>query len=201
MARRKSYRRSKLKFKLKKGTVYSIFAFGLIILGIILLLSFTKNGTNFIAINNLLNRYFGNVELFFPFVLIFFGFFFLRLKIFISRANVSIGFLLFFVSLDALLKGGLVGRELYSLISGILGNLVASLVYFAGVFVGLIVFFNTSVDEIFEFVNLIFKNIYRLFPSRLFDFFRNKSATGFNEKQMKIKGGKPIPNLSTTTPS
>src|SRR3989344_5946765 len=151
MARRKSYRRGKLKFKLKKGTIYSIFSFGFIVLGVILLLSFTKNGSSFILMNNLLDRYFGKVALFFPFVLIFFGFLFLRLKLFVSKANISIGFVLFFVSLDALLKGGLVGRELFNIIAGILTDFGATLVYLAGVFVGLIVFFNTSVDEIVEF--------------------------------------------------
>ena len=198
MARRKSYRRGRLKFKLRKGTVYSIFSFGFILLGIILLLSFTKNGNNFILINSLLDRYFGKVALFFPFILIFFGFFFLRLRLFLSRANISIGFLLFFVSLVALLRGGLVGKELFKLISDILTDFGAVVIYLAGVFVGLIVFFNTSVDEIVEFVNLIFRNIYRLFPSSLFNFFKNKNTSGFDDKQMKIKGGKPIPNLSAS---
>ncbi|MEK7518201.1 MAG: DNA translocase FtsK [Patescibacteria group bacterium] len=198
MARRKSYRRGRLKFKLRKGTVYSIFSFGFILLGIILLLSFTKNGNNFILINSLLDRYFGKVALFFPFILIFFGFFFLRLRLFLSRANISIGFLLFFVSLVALLRGGLVGKELFKLISDILTDFGAVVIYLAGVFVGLIVFFNTSVDEIVEFVNLIFRNIYRLFPSSLFNFFKKKNTSCFDDKQMKIKGGKPIPNLSAS---
>ncbi|MBI2028115.1 MAG: DNA translocase FtsK [Candidatus Levybacteria bacterium] len=194
MARRYRHR-SKFKFKLKKGTVYSIFSFGFIVLGIILLLSFTKNGNNFILINSLLERNFGNTALFFPFVLIFFGFLFLRLRIFLSKANISIGFLVFFLSLGALLRAGQVGKELYGVISEILTDFGAIVVYFAGVFVGLIVFFNTSVDEIVEFVNLIFRNIYRLFPTKLFDFFKSKS-TSFSEKQMTIKGGKTIPNLS-----
>ena len=33
---------------------------------------------------------------------------------------------------------------------------------------GLIVFFNTSVDEVLDFVKLVFRNLYRLFPSSLF---------------------------------
>ncbi len=197
MARRKHYRRGRFKFKLRKNTVYSIFSFGFIALGIILLLSFTKNGSTFVLLNSLQDRYFGNAALFFPFVLIFFGFLFLRLRLFLSKANISIGFLLFFMSLDALLRGGLVGRELFGLISEILTDLGAAIVYFVGVLVGLIVFFNTSVDEIVEFINLILKNIYRLFPTKLFDFFKNKNTIGFGEKQMKIKGGKTLPNLST----
>ena len=200
MPRRKRYRRNRLRIKLKKGTIYSIFAFGFIIAGLILLLSFTKNGSSFVFINNLLDRYFGRVSFFFPFVLIFFGFLFLKLKLFLSGINVSIGFLLLFVSLDALFKGGLVGKELFGVLSDVLTDIGAALVYSAGVFVGLIVFFNTSVNQIIEFVSLIFKNISRLFPTKFFDFFKNKS-TGFKEKQMKIKGGsKIIPNLSTDSP-
>ncbi|MDO8583492.1 MAG: DNA translocase FtsK, partial [bacterium] len=185
----------------KKGTVYSIFAFGLIVAGLILLLSFTKNGGSFVFINNLLDRYFGSVSFLFPFVLIFFGFLFLKLKVFLSGINVSLGFLLFFLSLDALTKGGMVGREFFGILSDILTDFGASMVYFAGVLVGLIVFFNTSVDQIVEFAQRIFKNLYRLFPSSLLGFFKNKPSTGFNDKPMKIKGGqKALPNLSTDAP-
>src|SRR3989338_2385972 len=63
MPRRKHYRKNKFKLKLKKGTIYSIFAFGFIVVGIILLLSFTKNGNSFLMINNLLGRYFGSVAI------------------------------------------------------------------------------------------------------------------------------------------
>ncbi len=200
MPRRKHYRRSKLKLKLKKGTIYSIFAFGFIVAGIILLLSFTKNGNAFIFINNLLDRYFGSVAFLFPFVLIFFGFLFLKLKLFLSGINVSLGFLLLFLSLTALTHGGMIGRELFGILSDILTNIGASIVYFAGLLIGLIVFFNTSVDQIVDFLSLIFKNLHRLFPTKLFGFFRNKSHTSFNDKPMKIKGGKSLPNLSSSAP-
>jgi len=200
MPRRKHYRRSRLKLKLRKGTVYSIFAFGFIVTGIILLLSFTKNGTSFIFINNLLDRYFGSISFLFPFVLIFFGFLFLKLKLFLSGINISLGFLLFFISLIALTREGVIGRELFKILADILTNIGASTVYLAGILIGLIVFFNTSVDQVVDFVSLVFKNLHRLFPSRLLGFFKNKS-TGFTEKPMKIKGGsKGLPNLSSSAP-
>ncbi len=200
MRRRKHYRRNKLRIKLRKGTIYSIFAFGFIVAGLILLLSFTKNGTSFIFINDLLNRYFGNVSFLFPFVLIFFGFLFLKLKLFLSGINISVGFLLFFLSLIALTRAGLAGRELFGILADILTDIGANLVYFAGVLVGLIVFFNTSVDQIVDFISLIFKNLHRLFPSQILNFFKNKSSTGFTQKPMKIKGGKTLPNLSSSAP-
>jgi DNA segregation ATPase FtsK/SpoIIIE, S-DNA-T family len=200
MPRRKHYHK-RAKLKLKKGTVYSIFGFGFIVVGILLLLSFSKNGESFIFINGLLEKYFGSVAFFFPFVLIFFGFLFLKLRMFLSGLNVSIGFLLFFLSLDALIKGGTVGKEIFNVLSDILTDIGAQLVYFAGVLVGLIVFFNTSVDQIIGAVQKIFRNLHRLFPSQLFGFFKNKDSSGFKETPMKIKGGsKVIPNLSTGAP-
>lgn len=200
MPRRKHYRKSKLKLKLKKGTIYSIFAFGFIVVGLILLFSFTKNGNSFIFISDLLERYFGGISFLFPFVLIFFGFLFLKLKFFLSGINVSIGFLLFFLSLIALTRAGMIGRELFGILSDILTDVGASTVYFAGILVGLIVFFNTSVDQVLEFVQLVLKNIHRLFPTKLLGFFKNKKSTGFDERPMKIKGGKAIPNLSAAPP-
>jgi len=201
MRRRRHYkRRNKLRIKLKKGTVYSIFAFGLIITGLILLLSFTKNGNSFIFMNSLLERYFGGVAFFFPFVLIFFGFLFFKLKFFLSGLNVSLGFLLFFLSLSALIGQGLVGKELFGILSDILTDIGAKLVYFAGVLVGLIVFFNTSVDQIVKFTGRILKNLHRLFPSQLLGFFKNKNSD-FTQKPMKIKGGlRDLQNLSSESP-
>jgi S-DNA-T family DNA segregation ATPase FtsK/SpoIIIE len=196
MPRRKHYRKRGARLKLKKGTVYSIFAFGLIVLGIILLLSFSKNGSSFILMNDLLVRYFGNIAFFFPFVLIFFGFLLFKLKIFLSGLNVSLGFLLFFLSLDALTRGGAVGTELFKILSDVLTDVGAELVYFAGILVGLIVFFNTSVDQIVNFISRISRNLHRLFPSQFLGYFKNKNS-GFKETPMKIKGGnKVIPNMS-----
>lgn len=198
MPKRKHYRKSKLKFKLKKGTVYSIFAFGFIVVGILLLLSFTKNGASFIFMNDLLTRYFGEVSFLFPFVLIFFGFLFFKLRMFISGINVSLGFFLFFLSLNALTRGGVIGKELFGILSDILTDLGAEIVYFAGVLVGLIVFFNTSVDQIIAFAQRIIRNLHRLFPSGLLGFFKNKKSPVFKENPMRIKGGqKVLPNLST----
>ena len=188
MARRRHYRRQKFKLKLKKTTIYSIFSFGLIIAGIISLLAFSKSQPSFILITTLLEKYFGSISILFPLTLILLGFFFLRLKFFLSRPNVSIGFLLLFLSLDALLKSGAVGEYLFSVLADILTGAGANLVYFAGIFVGIIVFFDTSIDELISVVGFVIEVIKRLFPSKLFSFFKNKPAGG-KDRQLTIKGG------------
>ncbi len=198
MPRRRYYRKSRFKFKLKKNTIYSIFSFGFIVAGLILLLSFlTKSGNSFILIRSILDRYFGISSILIPFVLIFFGFLFLRLKIFLSSPNISLGFLLFTISFDALTQGGSIGISLFKTLADILTDIGASIVYVAGIFVSLIVFFNTSIDQIIEIIGSIVSNIYRFFPSSLFNFFKNKKPANFKDRPMMIKGGiKDVPNLS-----
>src|SRR3990167_9884403 len=188
MAKRRHYRRQKFKLKLKKTTIYSIFSFGLIVSGLILLLFFSKSQPSFILITQYLDKYFGSISILFPITLILLGFLFLKLKFFLSRPNVSIGFLLLFLSLDALLRSGAVGKYLFSVLADVLTGTGASLVYFAGIFVGIIVFFDTSIDELISTVGFVIEIIKRLFPSKLFSFFKNKPAGG-KDRQLTIKGG------------
>ena len=202
MPRRRPYRRHKFKFKLKTKTVYSIFSFGLIIFGIFLLLSFSRNGDTFASLNEAILRYFGFISYLVPFALIIFGFFFMRLKLFLSRANVSVGFLLFLLSLLGLSHSGQAGYYLFQILAGTITSLGAYIVYFAGVFIGLIVLFDTSVDEIFTFFLAIGKTINRLVPSKFLSFFKRPSGVPAYNKQMTIKGmEKGTAQSSKDTPS
>ena len=188
MAKRRHYRKQKFKIKLKKNTIYSIFAFLVILAGIFSGLSFTRSGSSVSSLNDYLLYYFGTLAILFPLLLIIFGFFFLKLKFFLSKPNVAIGFLLFFLSLLGLTKQGSIGFMLHDILSGILTSPGASMVYLAGVFVGLIVFFDTSVDELAEMFGAILGVIPRIVPGSLLGFFKKKQIPAFNDKKMVIKG-------------
>ncbi len=189
MARKRHHyrRRSILRFKLKKETIYTIFAFGVLVLGGLSLLSFLRGEGSFSTINMLLERYFGFAAILFPFVLILFGFLLLRLKLFLSRPNIAIGFLLFFVALDGLSRGGVIGKSLFTGLSEMLTDVGSYLVFFAGLFVGIIVFFDTSVDEIMQALIFAVNNIYRFFPKNLLSFFKKKPML-VHDKPFSIKG-------------
>ena len=174
MPRKRHYRKRGFgfKFKLRNNTVYSIFAFGLILIGLLSLLSFSHNGSSLVAINNQLWNYFGFSSYLFPFVLIFFGFFFLRLKFYLSRTNVSLGFALLFISIDAITKGGVVGGYLFQLLSDTLTPYGTFVVFIGGIVIGIVVLFDTSLDELvglFVYIGRIFT---KLFPKKLFAFLR-----------------------------
>jgi DNA segregation ATPase FtsK/SpoIIIE, S-DNA-T family len=190
MAKRGRYgRRGKFKLKLKKGTIYSIFAFGQIVFGLLLLLSFTNSGPSFVLINSYLREYFGFFSFFLPIVLILFGFLFLRLKFFISRPNVAFGFLIFFASCVALFRTGYVGSALFANIADVITPVGTMLVFLSGIFIGLIVLFDTSVDEMVKGLSAFNENLKRFVP---LGFLKRKKGPILN-KPMMIKG-EPIVN-------
>ncbi len=191
MARRRSARRGRrggFKFKLKNKTIYSIFSFGLILAGGMMLLSFSKSGSNFERLSGILESNFGWAAYLIPIAVILFGFMFLKLKIFLSRANVAIGFLLFLISLESLTREGSVGLKIYTLLAEMLTSFGASLVLLVGALIGIIVLFDTSVDEMIAAVVFLWKNIYRLFPHTSLSGAQGKKQTLSRDKPMEIKG-------------
>lgn len=168
-------RRKKFKVKLKTETIYTLFALGFLVAGLLGFLSFTKSGEVFIAINDLLVRYFGGLRFIFPFIFIFFGLLFLRMKAFISRPHIAIGYTIAFISLVGLLQTGLIGMRLFNILATILGNAGTELVYIAGVFVGIVVFFDTSIDELVHGIIVVLNTIPKFVPSPALNFFKKKS--------------------------
>lgn len=182
-------RRKPFKVKLRSSTIYTLFALGLLLIGVLLLLSFSKAQESFVVINDMLIEYFGFISYLLPFVFIFFGFLFLRLKKFyLSRPNVAIGFLLFYISLLSLVRGGIIGDQISFTLSEIITTLGATFVFVAGLFVGVIVFFDTSLDEIVSAFQFTFDNLHRFFPNAMFSFFKSKKPT-LSNKPIAIKGG------------
>lgn len=193
--RRRHYSRQKFKIKLKKNTVYSIFAFMVILSGLLFGLSFTRSGASFISINDYLVSYFGTLAILFPILLILLGFFFLKLRFVLSKPNVIVGFLIFFFSLLGLSKEGALGAYLQSVLTEIISPLGSFFVYLAGIFVGLVVLFDTSVDELFAILASIGDLIQKLVPGNLLSFF-HKKPNALEDKQMVIKGMTDKPLLS-----
>lgn len=192
MGKRRSRRRP-FRLKLRSQTIYTIFSLGLIVIGVLLFLSFTRSGQTFALLNDILLQSFGWLSILAPICIILFGFFFLKLKFALSRPHVAIGFLLAYICLVTLAKSGTVGFRLFQVLAEIVTPIGADLVFLGGLFIGIIVLFNTSVDEMFSAIHFIFENIYRLFPQSLLGIFKTKKSSGF--KEIKIKGGQKIDQI------
>ena len=173
--RRGRGRRKSFKLKLKKKTIYTIFGIGFFLTGIFLLISFfnPNEATAFIPLQ--LNEKFGAGAFFAPFVLIFLGFLFLNLKFYLSRINVALGYILIFISFISLLKTGVVGSKIFTILEDIISKPGANTVFIAGLLVGSIVFFDTTIDEIFQGIGAVFSTINKLIPRKIFTVFRRWS--------------------------
>ncbi len=199
MARR-HYRKRKFKLKLKNETIYSIFSFGLILAGIMLGISFSRSAGSLTTVNDILKSYFGTAAYLFPLVLILFGFLFLRLKLFLSRPHVVLGFIIVFVAVDGLLKGGILGNYLFQNLSDVLTDIGAYLVFLVGIFVGIIVLFNTSVDELVAFGVAVGGVVQRLLPRKILSFFKTKNEPFLGNKSLMIKGDKNFATGMSSAP-
>ena len=163
MARRRGGRRKPFKLRLKKKTVYTVFGLGFLFFGAFLLLSFTKGNDVTLTLNSILEEKFGSVSIFAPFVFVFLGFLLLHLKFYFSRLNVTVGYLLFFVSLLSITRSGSVGNQIFAILEEILTTAGADIVFIGGLLVGIIVIFDTSIDEIFQAIKaIVSKDAYSL---------------------------------------
>lgn len=181
-------RRAKpFKLKLKKKTIYTLFAIGFFLAASMLFLSFSKRGPAAVSLNFMLGDKFGSLAFMFPMIFVFTGFLFLHIKRFyLSRINVTLGYILFFVSLLSLTRAGKIGQEIFSILAEILTPRGADLVFISGLFVGITVFFDISGDEIFEWLIAIIRTFRRLFPHSLF--VRKPKSLLDRNKPIIIKG-------------
>lgn len=186
---KRSYRK-KGKLKLKKNTVYTLFGTGTLLVSFVLFLSLGYHEGSLQTVNDLLTMKFGGGAFLVPFLVFFTGMFMLHLKFFLSRLNVTVGFVLFFLSVLGVTQSGEVGTSIFRIFSEILTTPGADIVFIGGIFVGAVVMFDTSVDEVLEIGKNIREVGKRLIPWSLFAFFKkNKGDSSLDRsKPITIKG-------------
>lgn len=189
MPGKRSHRKKPLKLKLKKKTVYNIFSLAFFLLGLLILIAIINKSESTLVASTKLDELFGSLALLFPFVLFFFGFLFLRMKMYLSQVNVTVGYLLIFVSLLGITHSGVVGQEIFRILQEIITIPGANLVFIGGLLVGSIVFFDTSIDEILAALAGIKESFSRLIPRSLFSIFKREKPLLVKNKSLTIKGG------------
>ena len=188
MARRKYRRRSPFKLKLKKTTIYTLFSIFSIAVGAGLLASYTRSNELLSDINFYLISYFGGFSYLVPIDVILLGLLLTRIRAPFTRANVFLGFLLLSVSIIGLFQSGLIGNELFLVSQSIFGNLLAAVIFIAGTLVGLVVFLNLSLSQLFE-ITKDTTNALKTILKKLAPLLKTKKQFGVTDmKQITIKG-------------
>lgn len=163
MSKHKSKRRidkRSFKLKLKKEAVFSISQIFFFALAGLILISFSRSGYALLTLNNLLMNYFDWSAIFLPFLFLAFAFLVSKIKFPLGQPNVIVGGILFFVSIMALGKAGVFGIGIWEGISALITPVGSWIVFFATAFVGLIVLFNTSIEQVFKVISAWWKVIF-----------------------------------------
>lgn len=128
--------------------------------------------------------------IFIPFIFISFGLLVSRLRIPLSQPNVVVGTLLFFISVMFLTKAGRVGINGWNGISSLITDAGAFIVLLGTSFVGLVILFNTSIDQVYMFL----KNAFRKYGVRGKGLGKRGLQAGMfknSQKDLKVMGDKP----------
>jgi DNA segregation ATPase FtsK/SpoIIIE, S-DNA-T family len=158
MKKRKRFTKRGFKLKLKKETAYSISQIFFFILAGLVLISFSRQGAILIAFNDFLIKFFSWSSILLPFVFLSFAFLISKVKFPLGQPNVVVGGLLFFISVMALGKAGLVGLGVWEAIAALVTGIGAAFVFLGSMLIGLIVLFNTSIDQVLKYFGGFFKS-------------------------------------------
>ena len=150
--RRKHYRKRKKSFGLKKKTLFSIAGSSFLLASLLVMLSFFQRGFLLGEINFWLWRHFGFSSLLLPFLLLCYGFWVLPLKTILSAWHISLGGSVAWLSLVGLSRGGILGDWLWRQVAFWLTSPGAAIFFLFGSLVGLLVLFDTSLENIFFWV-------------------------------------------------
>ena len=172
--RKKIFRR----YKIKDQTLYTVLSILLISLSILIWLSFLQQGSILDSLNKISLNLFGWGSLVLPIVLITFSLLFLKIKTPFSKANISFGMLLSFICLLALTQSGFIGEQIWGNFVSLISAVGAFIVLLGMFFIGIIVLFNTSLDEILNMILFLYKKIRKIIES----VFLKKSKSLFLEK-------------------
>lgn len=161
----KGRRRKPFRLKLKRETVYTFSSILLFLVGGIIVLSFSRQGFLLSRIFYELRMLLGWGVIFLPFFFFSAGLMLSRLKWEITKPNVFVGTLVFLVSLVALTQAGKVGGESWQTLALLVSPAGAFLIFLGFTFIGFVITFNTSLEEILLFIVGIWLGIKKIFTT------------------------------------
>ncbi len=156
MARKK---KKKSKLKLKKKAIHSIIGLIFGALGIITIFSFLRQGEILIRLNELFIKFFGITSVFLPAIFLILAIIFSQMKIALNQPTVIIGLMIIFISFLGSSREGILGQWIWDQTAYLITPVGSLIIFFGGLLIGLVVMFNSSLQEIFDFLGQVLKTI------------------------------------------
>jgi len=185
MPRRRAKSLRAFRLKLKKGTLYSIVQVAFFSLAALVIVSFARQGIILIKLNDFLTTYLSWMTIFLPFIFLSFGLLVSKFRNPLAQPNVTVGSLLFFISIATLTRAGILGRAAWEGVAVLITGVGAAIVLLGTSIVGLVILFNTSVDQVFGLAVSAVSQV------RKYVFGESKAPKGrvLPRKGLKVSGG------------
>src|SRR5258708_36222325 len=103
----------------------------------LVVVSFSREGSILIKLNDLLISLFSWTSLLLPFIFVSFAFLLSKFKRPLGQPNVIVGFLLFFISINGLTRAGEIGNMSWASVAGFVTGAGAFILYFGVMITGL----------------------------------------------------------------
>ncbi|HWA52213.1 MAG TPA: DNA translocase FtsK [Patescibacteria group bacterium] len=140
------------KMKMKPETAQSLAQILFFALAGLVVVSFSREGLILVKLNDYLLQFFSWTAIFLPFIFVACAFFLSKFKRPLGQPNVIVGFLLFFISLNAIVQGGQIGETTFGSVAALLTNIGAFIMYLGVMIIGIIILFDTSLDTILALI-------------------------------------------------
>ena len=192
MSKKKRRNKSKKAYQLnvKQATALSIAQILLLVLAALIMVSFSRQGLALVKVNDFLVDLFSWTTIFIPFILISAALLISKFRVALGQPNVIIGSLVFFISITALTRAGSIGESAWEAIAALITGVGAFIILLGTSFVGLIILFNTSFDQIAEGLQLVNKYIrYYVFGQKALMDKKPQKGLNMPRGQLKVFGG------------
>jgi len=177
------------KVKLKTATVYSIAQVAFFLVAGLIIISFARQGLILVKVNDFLMTYFSWTTVFLPFIFLAFGLLISKFRTPLAAPNVSVGSVLFFISILTLARAGVIGRYAWEGVATLITSAGAFIVLVGTTLVGLIILFNTSFDQVIAFLSVVANEIKKVFVGD------TRFAGSMQRSKLKLSGSGISPSL------
>lgn len=193
MGRRK--KRKAIKLKIKPETLYSLVGLGFIVVGVLVIISFSNQGQLLTLLNNFLYLKLGVSMLFLPFIFIASGLVMFQTKWAWSKPHVLLGALIMMMGVLGFLKSGEIGSEIYFSLSRLITSAGSMAVFTSLMVAGFLIMSQMSLAEVMEGFSTIFAKFgQKKIQENDFDQ-EVKKTSGFKLPKLSL-GGKSKPDFS-----
>lgn len=172
-------------FPIKKELIVSLLQIAVFALGGLILVSFSRQGSILVRVNDWLVGYFSWSTVFLPFIFFSLGFLLSKLTFPLGQPNVLIGMILFFVSVTTLTRSGSFGKSAWDGVSVLITPAGSFVVLLGTTIAGIVILFNTSFDQVLLLLGKFLKQVKGYLVSE-----KPKVAKGTftDRKELKVVG-------------